>query len=111
VKSEGRTNYKLAQLCAEVSEVATLALGSSSDSRLQQLIVHSVKATKDGSTLVVHVVPTAIADFAELEQLMAALERARTWLRQQVASEINRKHTPEITFQIVLNPESADTLR
>jgi len=33
------------------------------------------------------------------------------WLRQQVASEINRKRTPEIAFQIVLNPELADDLR
>ena len=111
MKSAGRTNYKQAQLCAEVSEVATFALGSSRDSRLQQLMVHSVKASKDWSTLVVHVVPTAIANFAELEQLMAALDHARPWLRQQVASEINRKRTPEIAFQIVLNPESADDLR
>ena len=111
MKSEGRTNHKLAQLCAEVSEVAMLALGSSRDSRLQQLMVHSVKASKDGSTLVVHVVPTAIASFAELEQLMAALDHARPWLRQQVASDINRKRTPEIAFQIVLNPELADDVR
>jgi len=74
-------------------------------------MVHSVKASKDGSTLVVHVVPTAINNFAELEQLMAALDHARPWLRQQVASEINRKRTPEIAFQIILNPESADDLR
>jgi ribosome-binding factor A len=68
-------------------------------------MVHSVRAAADGSRLVVHVVPTDLADFSELEQLMSALDHARPWLRRQVASEINRKRVPDIAFQILLNPE------
>ncbi len=106
VKSARGGNHKQAQLCAEVAEVASLALGASTDSRLHQVMVHSVTASDDGGRLTVNVVPNEIADFGELELLMAALDRARPWLRQQVASEINRKRVPEIAFQIILSRDS-----
>ena len=85
--------------------MASLALGASSDPRLLQLAVHSVRASSDGSKLIVHVVPTDVVEFSELDQLMSALDHARPWLRQQVASEIYRKRIPDIAFQIILNPD------
>jgi ribosome-binding factor A len=98
-------NRKQAQLCAQVAEVASLALGSSRDPRLNQLFVHSVEASADGSRLIVNVVPADVADFDSLESLVATLDAARPWLRRQVAAEIYRKRTPEIRFQVVLNAD------
>ena len=106
MRSRGSENRKQAQLCAQVEEVASLALGSSLDPRLNQLLVHSVTASTDGARLIVNVVPTDIANFDSLESLMAALDAARPWLRSQIASEIYRTRTPEIRFQIVLGDES-----
>lgn len=106
MKHSRRDDHKQAKLCAQVAEVASLALGAATDSRLQQLIVHSVHSSADGSKLIVHVVPTELANLAELEQLLSALDRARAWMRQQVAAEIMRKRMPDIAFQVLLNPDT-----
>ncbi len=106
MRSKGSENRKQAQLCAQVAEVASLALGSSRDPRLNQLLVHSVTASADGAKLIVNVVPTDIATFDSLELLVAALDAARPWLRSQIASEIYRKRTPDIRFQVVLGDEN-----
>ena len=105
MRSRGSENRKQAQLCAEVAEIASLALGSSRDPRLNQLLVHSVTASTDGARLIVNVVPTDVDSFDSLESLMSALDSARPWLRSQIASEIYRKRTPDIRFQIVLGAE------
>ena len=102
MRSKGHEHRKLAQLCAQVAEVASLALGASRDARLNQLLVHSVEASPDGARLFVNVVPSDVGDIASLEALMDALEAARPWLRGQIAAEIHRKRTPDIRFQIVL---------
>ena len=108
MRSKGHEHRKVAQLCAQVAEVASLALGASRDERLNQLLVHSVDASADGARLIVNVVPD-IDNLESLESLMDALEAARPWLRSQIAAEIYRKRTPEIRFQIVLGePDAAD---
>jgi ribosome-binding factor A len=106
MRPRGNDNRKQAQLCAQVAEIASLALGSSRDPRLNQLLVHSVTASADGARLIVNVVPTDIANFDSLELLVAALDAARPWLRSQIASEIYRKRTPDIRFQIVIGEEN-----
>lgn len=105
MKNQRSGGHKQAQLCAQVAEIASLALGASEDPRLQQLIVHSATASSDGNKLVVHVVPTEALTFEDLEQLVATLDHARSWLRQQVATEIYRKRVPDVAFQIVLGAE------
>jgi len=99
--SSNRKDRKVAQLCAQVAEVVSLALGDSEDERLQQLVVDSVVAGPDGTRLVVRVVPGRQADIEEMELVYAALERARPWLKQQVAAEIHRKRAPELAFQVL----------
>jgi ribosome-binding factor A len=93
---------KQAQLCSEVEQVVTLVLGSSTDHRLQQLFVHSVFASKDGSSLTICVIPEGPCSFEQCTELVEALDVARAWVRQQIAAEINRKRTPELRFQLLL---------
>ena len=108
MRAPGRDNYKQAQLCAEVEQVAALALGSSRDPRLNQLIVHSVQSSADGARLTVYVTPGDPEGLDSLASLMEALDAARPWLRRQIAEEIVRKRTPEVRFEVVLGAEEPD---
>jgi ribosome-binding factor A len=101
ISSPAKASRKLAQLCAQVQDVVSLALGNSADERLHDLIVHSVTPGPDGARLLVTVVPTRPLDLDSIEQLHRTLEAARSWLRQQVAAEIHRKRTPELAFQVL----------
>ncbi len=96
-----KQDRKLAQLCAQVEEIVSLALGDSADHRLHDLVVQSVSPGPDGARLLVAVVATNPVDMDSLEELRGALESARPWLRQQVAAEIYRKRTPDLAFQVL----------
>jgi ribosome-binding factor A len=109
VRSKGHEHRKQAQLCAQVARLASLALGASRDTRLNQLLVHSVDASHDGARLTINVIPTDVANLDALESLTEALEAARPWLRGQVAADINRKRTLEIRFQVLLDTLSDST--
>jgi ribosome-binding factor A len=101
MKSKSRTQYKHAQLCAQVEDIASLALGSATDSRLNQLLVHSVTPSANGARLTIHVMSPDIRDFDTIDEVMTALQCAKAWLRQQIAEDINRKRNPDIDFQLV----------
>ncbi len=92
---------KLERLCAQVEQAVSLALGGSEDERLRDLTVESVEPAPDGTRLLVSVVPAGGASLDELDDLYAALGRARGWLRQQVAAEIHRKRTPDLSFRVL----------
>jgi ribosome-binding factor A len=78
-----------------------LALGESADARLRELTVHSVVPGADASRLLVRVVPQNGAGIDDIEAAYEALKHARSWLRQQVAAEIQRKRTPDLDFQVL----------
>jgi ribosome-binding factor A len=92
---------KLAQLCAQVEEVIRFALGESIDPRLQTLNVESVAPAPDASRLLVRCVAPPGSKLEDLEALYEALQHARPWLRRQVAAEIRRKRTPELSFAVL----------
>ena len=96
-----REDRKLAQLCAQVEQIVSLALGDSADHRLHDLVVHSVSPGPDGARLLVAAMATYPLDPDCLEELHDVLERARPWLRQQIAAEIHRKRTPDLAFQVL----------
>jgi ribosome-binding factor A len=101
MRSPTSFNRKQAQLCSEVEQVVALVLGSSIDERLQRLYVHSVSIAKDGTCLLISVIPSDPLDVESAAELITALDGAKTWVRQQVAEEINRKRTPELRFQLI----------
>ena len=100
-RSSSKEERKLAQLCAQVEETVSLALGDSADERLRDLVVQSVAPGPDGARLLVAVATTSPVDLDRLEDLHAALDSARPWLRQQIAAEIHRKRTPDLVFQVL----------
>ncbi len=98
---------KLERLCAQVEQVVSLSLGGSEDERLRSLMVESVRVAGDGSRLVVSVVAGADVAPEELDEIHSALVHAGPWLRRQVAAEIHRKRTPDLSF-VVLPPWQAE---
>ncbi|HEY5960316.1 MAG TPA: ribosome-binding factor A [Polyangiaceae bacterium] len=105
MKTRHSFNRKQAQLCSEVEQIVSLVIGASHDERLQQLYVHSVEISKDGACLTVNVVPPNPLDAEAFADILMALTAAKSWIRQQVASEINRKRTPELRFQLLQTQE------
>lgn len=101
IRATAKEDRKLAQLCAQVQETVSLALGDSSDPHLRDLVVHSATPAPDGARLLILVVPSAPLGVEAIEAAYQSLEGARAWLRQEVAAEIHRKRTPELAFQIL----------
>ena len=107
-RSSSKEERKLAQLCAQVEETVSFALGDAADERLRDLTVRSVAPCPDGARLLVAVATSQPLDLGSLEGLHAALDSARPWLRQQVAAEIHRKRTPDLAFQVLPPWEEAE---
>lgn len=82
-------NRKALQLCAQVQQALTLAIGSLRDERAANLSVVSVRPNPDS----MHMLVTVAGD-GDLGALIAA----SGWLRSEVAASINRKKTPELRF-------------
>jgi len=96
--NESGVDHRLAQVCAQAYQVLSLALeGECGDPLLQQLSVRSVQPDPDASRLLVYVYAPA-DESAEL--VIEALERAKGLLRSQLASELNKKRTPNLRFAL-----------
>ncbi len=96
----GFDKRKLRQLCRQVERALTCAFADS----LSHLALTAVLPWPNSSRLLVAVQPTepdaAIDREAILEELMAA----KGMLRTVVAGAIHRKRTPELCFEILLDP-------
>ncbi|MEZ4224308.1 MAG: hypothetical protein R3B13_25385 [Polyangiaceae bacterium] len=113
---------KLAQLCAQVHDAIRFALAGAADSRLRELLVQEVRPAPDGARLGVVLMLVRGCGAArdvnaphrgstaeewsswqdDIDAAYDALRKAGPWLRRQVASEIHRKRTPELAFQVLV---------
>lgn len=93
---EPGSDHRLQQLCAQAHEVLSLALeGECENPLLQQLSVRAVLPDPDAARLAVHVsAPAGESAPAILE----ALERAKGLLRSQLATELDKRRTPNLRF-------------
>jgi ribosome-binding factor A len=96
---------KLAQLCAQVEQIISFALGEAKDERLRAIAVRSVLPGPDAGRLLVSLTAHEQLTIEQIEQLHAALEHARAWLRRQVAEGIHRKRAPELAFVVLPSGE------
>jgi ribosome-binding factor A len=88
-------------LCRQVWRALTYALAGSADDAIRTLSVASVLPAPDAGHLLVTVVPGGAGDLApSLVDLLERLDRARPWLRREVAEAIVRKRAPELTFRV-----------
>ena len=70
-RDSAKNDRKLAQLCAQVEEIVSLALGDSADHRLHDLVVQSVSPGPDGARLLVTVMGTHPLDMDSLEDAIS----------------------------------------
>ncbi len=94
----GRSFTKSLQLCAQVHDALSWALGDSSDPVLMDLVLDRVEPMPDDKhVLVVMQDPCGHGLVASLQ----ALDRARAWLREAVASTVQRRRVPQLSFTVL----------
>lgn len=104
----GRGDRKVQQLCREVERTLGGALGECSDERVRNLVVVMVEPAPDASRLLVVVAPMDRSTSAEeMAAQLASVERAKGFLRQEIARVLQRKRTPELAFQLAPLPPTA----
>jgi ribosome-binding factor A len=89
-----RAERKTRQLCREVRDALSIALGELADEALAGAWVCEVRSDGDPSHLRVIVVA------AETDAVHEALQRAAGRLRSEVAAAIARKRVPHLTFEV-----------
>ena len=107
-RGRGSRDYagrKARQLCRQVADVLSYVLaGECGDEVLQNLLVLSVDPAPSTSRLLVTVEPDAAAEPVGVTEVLGRLDRARGWLRREVAASIHRKRTPELAFRVAAPP-------
>ena len=94
----GRSFAKTRQLCAQVHDALSYALGDSSDPVLMDLVLDSVEPMPDDRhVLVVMQDPCGHGLVAALQ----ALDRARGLLRDAVAEAVHRRRIPQLSFTVL----------
>lgn len=93
----GRPPSKTLQLCAQVHDALSFALGETSDPILLDLVLDRVEPMPDDRhLLVVMGDPCGHGAVAAL----AALDRARGFLRTAVAEVVTRRKVPQLSFTV-----------
>jgi tRNA-splicing ligase RtcB (3'-phosphate/5'-hydroxy nucleic acid ligase) len=96
----GRFDNKTRQVCALAERAITLALAESTNPLLQSLFVTQVLPMPTIARLLVVVQPSVDVPLGQVSEILEALESNRGALRAELAAELNRKKTPELTFTL-----------
>ncbi len=88
---------KLKQLCEQVAETIALALADCGDPALHGVWVERVEPDPGAGRL--RLIVGAEAG-CSTPLTIRALERARGYLRRQIAEDIHRKRTPDLSFAV-----------
>lgn len=95
-KAAGR---KTLQLCGQVMDALHSVLAGCGDGVLQALTVARVEPAPHSGRLAVIV--TVPADGPSPADAKSHLDRAAGMLRAEVAAAVNRRHAPELTFEVI----------
>ena len=94
----GRPSAKTLQLCAQVHDALSFALGEVTDPVLCDLVLDRVEPMPDDrQLLVVMLDPCGHGVVAALD----ALDRARGFLRAAVAGAVTRRKAPQLSFTVL----------
>lgn len=95
-----RSDNKARQVCVLAERALTLALAEHPDPLLQSLQVSQVLPAPTVARLLVVVQPVVEVNGDQIGNILAALEANRGRFRSELAAELNRKKTPELSFTI-----------
>ncbi len=94
----GRSCSKTLQLCAQVHDALSFTLAGASDPILQDLVLDRVEPMPDDRHVLVFVQdPCGHGLCATL----AALDRARGFLREAVAESVQRRKVPQLSLSVM----------
>lgn len=96
---DARSARKTRQICKEVSRTLSCSLGASHDALIRDLAVISVDPAPDAARLLVTVCSMSSVP-VESTQLLERLRELRGPLRSEIASVLQRKRTPDLTFRL-----------
>ena len=94
-----KTHHKTHQVCKQAEKTLNLVLAESTESLLRELVVYAVVPNPDSA----HLLVVIEAPFISLDEneVLEALQRAEGRLRTAIATVINRKRTPQISFRFI----------
>jgi len=90
---------KLLQLCGQVREALISILPGCGDIVLRDVLVHLVEPAPNAGRL--RVIATVPDDGPDAGLVQERLKKAAGMLRWEVAGAINRKHAPELAFEVI----------
>ena len=99
MKRDRVSSRKLMQLCSQVRDALTGLLPGCGDAVLRELTVCLVEPAPNAGRL--RVLISLVDDGPEPALAQERLKRATGMLRAEVASSINRKHAPELSFEVL----------
>jgi ribosome-binding factor A len=91
---------KALQLCGQVENALHGILSGCADEVLQNVLVVSVVPAPNTGRLLITVAVSTTADVIDPTIILQHLNRANSYLRQQVATQINRRKVPELVFAV-----------
>ena len=94
----GRSGHKDLQVCRQVFDALTYALGELGDPMIDGLSLASVTPAPNAARVLVTLVPAR--DGIEPDAALERLRGAMPGLREEVAAELTRKRVPELVFRI-----------
>jgi ribosome-binding factor A len=87
------------QLATMIAEELDYVLSSANDRRLSNLMVTGVQPKPGGGHFIVYVAPSEDSDRAySVSEMKAVLKGAAGFLRSELASLLNLKRVPDLTF-------------
>ncbi|MCA9607587.1 MAG: ribosome-binding factor A [Myxococcales bacterium] len=101
-RNDRRTHLKTAQLCSQVGEALSLALGAIEDDVILGLWLLEVTPAPDSSRLRVQL---GASGEHHPDVIHEHLERWSGRLRNEVAGAIHRKKTPTLVYELVVTSD------
>jgi len=97
-----KSHRKTYQVCKQTERTLNLRLASNTvEPLLRELSICAVEPYPDSSHLLVIVEPMTTTVSLNKNDVLQALQRANGYLRSALATTINRKRVPQLTFQFV----------
>jgi ribosome-binding factor A len=94
---------KALQLCKQVERTLVYVLsGETGDDILRDLVVENVIPAPNDAHLMAIVRPMTTSVDYDLPEVLERLHAQKGLIREEVAAAINRKHVPEISFQVIM---------
>jgi ribosome-binding factor A len=102
-----RPDRKTLQLCAQIQRTLDYVLsGEMDDDVLRGLMVQQVRPAPDATRLLVTVMP--LDDDVSAETILHKLAISSGRLRTEIARSINRRKTPQLSFEVFVPERKSD---